>query len=262
MSFYNIFNSIGTYALLIFNLLHFKKKRQLLSGASCFAIEHFKSKQQKGIYKVLSAAGFWTVIEILVIYMVQYYFTINFNSYFGNLVNTGANYFGLILFAPLLVVVLCLIIKVDPLAQLDLIAPGYPLALIFVKIACYFGGCCRGIEWENGFYNPISRLIEFPIQLLESAVALVLFVFLFTCRKKFKKGTVFPIYLIVYSALRFFTEFLRVEPKVFMGLKTYQILCIIGVVVGVIEYIVARKYDAYLQKKKQDYIDSKSESVV
>lgn len=261
MSLYHLFNSIGTCALLAYNLLHFRKKKLLLSGASCFAIDYFKSKQQKGVYKVLAAAGFWTFIEIMVIFAVQYYFTINFNSVFGNLVNTGANYFGLLFFAPPLVVLLCLIIRLDPLAQLDLIAPAYPLALIFVKISCFVTGCCRGVRWIYGFYNPTSRLIEFPVQLVESAVALLLFVFLFTCRNKFKRGTVFPIYLISYSFIRFFTEFLRVEPEVFMGLKTYQILCIIGVVVGLLEYLAARKYDAYLQRKKQTYIDSGLECV-
>lgn len=260
MSLYNLFNFIGTCALLAYNFLQFKKKKLMLSGAACHAIDHFNSKEQKGVYKVLASAGFWTAIEILVIFVFQYGLTINFNGLFGNIVNTGANYFGLLFFAPPFVVLLCLLIKVDPLAQYDLIAPAYPLALIFVKIACYFAGCCRGVRWIYGFYNPTSRLIEFPSQLLESAVALLLFVFLFTCRNKFKKGTVFPVYLMVYSFIRFFTEFTRVEPAVFMGLKTYQILCIIGVVVGALEYLAARKYDAYLQRKKQTYIDSELES--
>ena len=132
---------------------------------------------------------------------------------------------------------------------MDLITPAYPLALTVSKVACYFAGCCRGVEWEKGFYNPVSRLIEFPAQLLEAGVALLLFVFLLCFKSKFKKGTVFPIYLLVYSFLRFFTEFTRCEPSVFMGLKTYQILCIVGVAVGVLEYIAVRRYDAKDQNR-------------
>jgi len=251
MSLYTIFNSISIVVLLAYNLLHYREKKQLLGGVSQSAIKRFEAKEQKGIYRVLSSVGFWTVIEIWLVFLLQYYLTGSFNGIFGNIVNTGANYYGLMFFAPPLVIAFCFLMKIDPLAQMDLIAPAYPLALVFVKIACFFGGCCRGVPWEHGFYNPVSRLIEFPTQFLESAVALLLFVFLQLCKKKFKKGTVFPIYLMTYSALRFFTEFTRVESEVFMGLKTYQILCIVGVAVGALEYLAARKYDACVKRKEE-----------
>ena len=235
--------------LFTYNLLHYKEKKLLLSAVSHTAMNHFVSKEQKGIYRVLSRVGFWVVIETLILYLAQHPSGLFFNSVFGSLVKTGLNYFGMAFFSPLLVVLICVLVKIDPLAQMDLVAPGYALALILTKIACYFGGCCRGIPWENGFYNPISRLVEFPVQLLESATALLIFVFLVVCKKKFKKGTVLPVYLMAYSFLRFFTEFFRVEPDVFMGLKAYQILCIVGVIVGALEYFVARKYDAWTQRK-------------
>lgn len=250
MDLFLTFNSISTVVLLAYNLLHYKEKKKLLGGVSHSVIKYFSAKKQNLVYKVLSSVGLWTVIEILLVFMLQYYLTGNFNGIFGNIVNTGANYYGLMFFAPPLVIALCFLMKIDPLAQMDLIAPAYPLALIFVKIACFSAGCCRGVRWIYGVYNPTSRLIEFPSQLLESAVALLLFVFLLICKKKFKKGTVFPVYLMTYSALRFFTEFTRVEPKVFMGLKTYQILCIVGVAVGALEYLAARKYDAYVKRKE------------
>ena len=248
MNLFATFNTISIVVLFLYNLLHYKEQKLLLGGTSHSAIKYFESKGHKGI---LSSIGFWAVIEILLVSMVQYYLTGGFNGIFGNLVNTGANYYGLMFFAPPLVVALCFLMKIDPLAQMDLITPAYPLALVFVKIACFFAGCCSGVRWIYGFYNPTSRLIEFPSQLLESAVALLLFVFLLTCKKKFKKGTVFPIYLMSYSALRFFTEFTRVEPEVFMGLKTYQILCIVGVVVGALEYLAACKYHAWTQRKEE-----------
>jgi len=251
MSLFTIFNSISVVVLLAYNLFHYKEKKRLLGEVSQSAINHFGLKEQKGIYRVLASDGFWAVVEILLVSMLQYCLTSGFNGIFGDIVKTGANYYGLMFFAPPLVVALCFLLKIDPLAQMDLIAPAYPLALIFVKIACFFAGCCRGVRWIYGIYNPTSRLIEFPTQLLESAVALLLFVFLLTCKKKFKKGTVFPIYLMVYSGIRFFTEFTRVEPKVFIGLKTYQILCVVGVAVGALEYLAARKYDAHVKRKEE-----------
>lgn len=252
MSLYSLFNNIACVLLAIYNFLNYKRKKELLSQASHSAMNYFEGKKPRWLCNVLSSVVFWTILEIWIFSCVQYILVGYFNAIFGDLVNTGANYFGLMFFAPWMVVLLCVILRVDPLAQMDLIAPAYPLALVSVKIACFCAGCCRGVGWIYGFYNPISRLIEFPAQLLESLVALLLFIFLLICKNRFKKGTVFPIYLTVYSFIRFFTEFLRAEPEVFMGLKTYQILCIVGVAVGVLEYFAARKYDAYKQRKNTE----------
>ena len=246
---YNTFNTIGNYMLLLYNFLHFKKKSGMLGGVSKKLMQHFGEKPQRGINRVLSGCVLWTLLEIMIISYFQYNAGGIFNAALGNLLDTGANYFGMIFTVPWMVFGMCLLLKIDPLAQMDLITPGYPLALIFVKIACYFTGCCRGFAWEYGFYNPVSRQIEFPSQLLESAVALLLFIFLQCTKKKMKKGTVFPIYLTLYSGIRFFTEFTRWEPAVFMGLKMYQLLCIAGVIFGVLGYFGARKYDSYMQKK-------------
>ena len=250
MPLYYYFNFAASVVLFAFNMLNFKEKKRLLSGAAHAAIKHFKQKKRKGIGKILSKVGFWVTIEILVVSLAQYAPILILNDLFGKIMNTGTNYFGLLFFGVLLVIAVCVLIKVDPLAQLDLITPAYPLALTFSKIGCFFGGCCSGIVWEKGFYNPHSGLVEFPSPLLEAAVALLLFVFLLAFRRKFKKGTMFPVYVTVYSALRFFTEMLRSEPKVFMGLRTYQLICIAGIAIGVIEYIAVCKYAGRNQKRK------------
>ena len=96
------------------------------------------------------------------------------------------------------------------------------------------------VEWESGFYNPASQLKEFPAQLLEAGVAFLIFIFLLYFKNRLSKGSVFPVYLIIYSTTRFFTEFTRCEPSVFMGLKIYQILCLVGIILGVIEYFIIR----------------------
>lgn len=57
-----------------------------------------------------------------------------------------------------------------------------------------------------------------------------------------KEGTVFLIYLMLFSGLRFFTEFTRIEEAVFIGLKTYHYLCLIGLVTGTLEYYLVISY--------------------
>lgn len=242
MSLFRLFNDISWIVLVLYNVLQFKKKRLFLSGTSKTVMHYIDSKSLGGIGKLLSSANTWAILELLVVSAAQYLCVGFLNSGASKLFNTGANYFGVLYGAPILVVLLCLLIKTDPLAQLDLVTPSYPLALFFSKIACHFGGCCCGVPWEKGLYNPITRQIEFPAPFLEAGVALLLFVVLFAFRNRFKKGTIFPTYLISFSAIRFFTEFTRAEPDVFLGLKTYHFLCIAGVILGVIEYVLVCLY--------------------
>lgn len=203
----------------------------------------------------MSTTAFWTILEIVLITAAQYFSAAYFNVAFGELVNTGANYFGLVFFAPVLVALVCLVLRIDLLAQMDIITPAYPLALIFVKIACYSANCCKGVAWIDGF----SRPIIIPVQLIESAAALLIFVFLMLCKDKMKKGTVFPIYLMVYSGIRFFTEFFRCEPKVFLGLRTYQLLCLVGIVVGALEYAAVCGYKKHrIRKRKQKKLENET----
>ena len=125
---------------------------------------------------------------------------------------------------------------------MDLITPAYSLRLIVVKLACFCQGCCSGMECSWGVYYPSDDAVLFPSQLLEAFVSLIIFVFLMVYRKKAKEGTLFPIYLIIYSATRFFTEFTRIEDEVFGILKTYHILCLVGIFVGIIWHVIVKKY--------------------
>ena len=190
----------------------------------------------------------WALIEIIIISLVQYLPTGILNPWFGGLVGTGANYFGFLFFGPFFLIVICLLLRIDPFRQIDLITPAYPLALIFVKLACFCAGCWRGFEWKYGIYNAASGKAEFSTQLLECFLVACIFLFLFLNRNKIKSGTMYPVYLIVYSSTRFFSEFTRVEPNVFFIFKRYHILCIIGILVGIIEYILVKKYMKIIQK--------------
>lgn len=98
----------------------------------------------------------------------------------------------------------------------DIFAPAAPLFHTFGRIGCFLGGCCYGKECDIGFTytnslipdaNGVSR---FPIQLLEAAFNLTLFLILFAfLRKGIFKGKLFYIYLCSYSVGRFLLEFGR-----------------------------------------------------
>lgn len=252
MKYYYLLNMTGMAMVFLYNLLHIKQKREILGSVARKLHSRYADASSGGIKKLLAKEDFWVVLEILLITGFQYVSSGVLNTWFGDLVGTGANYFGLVLFAPLLVVAVCLLLRIDPLKQMDLITPAYPLALIFVKFACFSARCCQGMECSFGFYWPERDLVEFPSQLLEAAVALMLFILLLRIKDKMATGTLFPFYLTVYSAVRFFTEFTRWEQPVFGVFKRYHLLCLLGILVGFIEYFVVYEfYQSQLRKKEK-----------
>lgn len=225
---YDLLNIIAVVCVLFFNFSNFKNHRDHLSKVSLFLLKAYKKQNNSKLKNILTA------FEIIIISAIQYLPAAILNRSFGDAVGTGSNYFGLILFIPFILLAFFYLISTNPFKQLDLIAPAYPLALIFVKLGCFCSGCCNGIESEFGFYNYDTGLVEFPSQLLEAGLGLLLFIFMMIYRKKAKEGTLYPVYLFLYSFTRFFSEFTRSEPEVFWILKKYHILCLVGMVVGII----------------------------
>ncbi len=86
---------------------------------------------------------------------------------------------------------------------LNTFAFAIPYVHAFGRIGCFCAGCCYGLEHHGGF----SIAGRFPVQLVESFL-LFAFAFLvfFTIRKK---NHLFLLYILYYSFIRFFLEFLR-----------------------------------------------------
>lgn len=242
---YDIWNYVSCIVLLVTNLTTLKSKSSFLSNISLKTIERLKSKHR---YSFLCNPKLFAFVEIVFISLAQYAFAPEINKKLGIILKTGDNNFGLLFFCPVILMIFFYIIKIPPLKQLDMITPAYPIALVCVKIACFCAGCCNGFEWDKGLYNAVDDRYEFPVQLVEASLALFIFIFLLWYRKKAKEGTMFPVYLIVYSGTRFFSEFLRHEEEVFWIFKTYHLLCIAGVVLGVAELLLVQKYKDKINK--------------
>lgn len=234
-----ILQYLGFVLLVVYNFLNFKTKKGLLSNFSECNIRHFSVKKSK----VLSKVGFWTAIEIIIISLVQYAFTAQFNTMFGNWSGgTGLNYFGTLFISPIFLYLLFYFVSIDPLKQMDLITPAHPLALACSKIGCLCFGCCGGFECDWGLYFPSKDITCFPTQILEIAQAFILFIILHIYKDKVKPGTIFPIYLISYSATRFFIEFTSSRDPEFWRINMLHINCVMGVIVGVLYFVVINKW--------------------
>lgn len=249
---YAFFNFLGWVLLFVFNLCHWKQKKKMPSIVTqglCFMFEDNKTEYPRRF-------NICMFVEILLLSHIQFFSGIFMNVQWGRVLTNGAdNYFGMLWFAPLVYLAVCALCYIPPLQEMDLVAPAYALSLVSFKLACFCAGCCYGVKMHTKYYNFSNSRWEFPVQLLEGFVALVIFVLLLVYRKwvikKTKKltGTVLPLYVILYSATRFVTEFWRDDfSPVFGRLTVYHLQCLAGVVIGIIEFIVIM----YIQKRKEE----------
>lgn len=236
-SVYDTLVLFGGFLSLVYLFCNINKIKRMPGKVSKHIIDYANNKGTK-----LPVETILAVIEVFIVVILFYATGSVTIELFGMCLGMSANYFGMIYFSPLLLVAGCYILGLDVIKVFDTIAPAYPLGLIFSKIACHCSGCCNGMEWEGGVYNHNTGLTEVPIQLIEAAWVLLIFIILFSLRKKYKRGTGFPLYMLLYSGIRFFSEFLRHEPDIFMGLKLYQLCCISGVIIGTVIYIIAIKF--------------------
>lgn len=253
---FDLFNNIAIYAVVLASVFLIKEKTQSLGLWSRYAVfSALKMNTKKG--KILEY--FLAFVEAFLFAAISV-LTALFNEPFGKLVGTGTNYFGNLFSVGIFVVLLSFIFMANPMEQMDLITLVLPVRLFFVRIACFCQGCCWGIPWEYGPYNhhPNHPGNQVPVQAIEAFFAVVIFAFLLWYRKKAKRGTMFPIYMILYGGTRFFNEFFTDDyPNVLGPFNMYQILCVVAITIGIALYFVAIKYGSRIFK----FIDNKHEQL-
>lgn len=130
---------------------------------------------------------------------------------------------------------------------LDLVIPYVALGQSIGRIGCLLNGCCFGKESPYGIYLEIHKLTLIPTQIYSSCILLIIFIVLRLLQEKPRPvGTIFFIYIFLYSIKRFFIEFWRADnPLVFSGLTLFQILSILLFCVSLIKIIlIVRSYGA------------------
>jgi phosphatidylglycerol:prolipoprotein diacylglycerol transferase len=106
----------------------------------------------------------------------------------------------------------------------DTYAVAVPAAVAIGRLGCFRAGCCYGcastLPWAVDFGDHVLRQ---PTQIYESifhaSMAVVLFV-LFS--RGLFRGQLIKLYFISYFVYRFFSEYLRPEPQLWLGLTGYQ----------------------------------------
>ncbi len=255
---YDVISFIGSYIVMFYNDLRVKNKLRPV-GYKTMIVRANLSQNHGKISRYL--VNTMPVLESET-FTMAYIMFVFLNRILGDAIGTGANYFGAFFIVPILWIMLSVNYGANPLEQVDFISTCLPFYLIFVKLSCFTAGCCMGIPWEHGMYNITEDQYQVPVQLIEAFWGVLILIILTIYRKKAKVGTVFPMYAILYCSTRFCSEFLRIEENVLGPLKIYHILCLIGIVYGIIFWIVVAKcrdrVNAYYDKK---YAEAEEELV-
>jgi len=124
----------------------------------------------------------------------------------------------------------------------DLIAPGIILSQAVGRIGCTLNGCCYGtptsLPWSIIYTHPDSMapigVAVHPTQIYEIIYNLIVFAVLLKLRGRFKPdGSLFLIYLSLYSVWRFSISFLREESPFLFGLPQAQVIAIIVLAIAI-----------------------------
>jgi len=131
----------------------------------------------------------------------------------------------------------------------DLVAPGILLGQAIGRIGCTINGCCYGtptsLPWGIGYENEASygykasqALLEgmglHPTQVYEIMFLLIVFGVLLKLRGRFKPdGSLFLVYLSLYSLWRLGSDFLRYGTPFLFGLHQAQVIAIIVLVITI-----------------------------
>ncbi|MBR3767842.1 MAG: prolipoprotein diacylglyceryl transferase [Clostridia bacterium] len=155
--------------------------------------------------------------------------------------------FGGLLFTPVFIYFPVKYLGGDYKNITDIFTPGLYALLGCSKIGCAVYGCCYGIECAVGVTTQFEDHTVFPVQLLESILCFILCIaaYFVLMNKKHRKGTLYPLFIILYGIMRFLVEFLRCYPleerTYFFGMNFWQLFSIISIVVGIVWLILLKK---------------------
>ncbi len=121
----------------------------------------------------------------------------------------------------------------------DTFAPSMALGIAIGRVGCFFAGCCSGTPSDL----PWADDGRHPVQLYESAGALVLFGLVLAARRRRRvPGEAFLAFGVGYGALRFAMEFLRANhAPLARGLTLHQWIAAAAVAACIALFLVRRR---------------------
>jgi phosphatidylglycerol:prolipoprotein diacylglycerol transferase len=171
---------------------------------------------------------------------------------------SGLAFHGGLIFGTFIVILVIKKNKKDVGVYADIISPLLLVGQGLGRIGCFFAGCCHGKvtscfwgvsyppESHASYYQSmylkildspaLKSLPVHPTQLCEAFLNFVFFFILVKLIRPCLKRTwaTFAIYLIFAGFERFLLEFIRINPKGFLGLTNYQYSSLFLFIVGIV----------------------------
>lgn len=135
------------------------------------------------------------------------------------------------------------------LAFADVLTPGLALGHAIGQVACLLSGDSYGkpttLPWAITFTNPHAMAPRgvplHPLQVYEMLAYLGVFALVWAARRRLDRhGSVLALYAGAYGLVRFFLEFLRVDPPRLLGIVVPQAVSL-GLVAGAVLFVVVRR---------------------
>ncbi len=155
-----------------------------------------------------------------------------------SLVRAGGVFYGALIAAFLVPLVLVRRYRLSISKTGDFMAPGIALGHVIGRFGCLMAGCCYGkpttVPWGITFTNPLAAInvgtpLDIPLhptQLYDAGAELIILIVLLVTERK---GRTFPgrtlwLYLFLYAVSRFIIEFYRGDERgvVFGSISTSQ----------------------------------------
>lgn len=149
----------------------------------------------------------------------------------------GVSFYGSVILIPLLMPFAGLLFRLKPSQTMDLCGPCVALMIGCLRINCFISGCCGGWEACIGDF-----CFHWPTQIIDSIADFMIMVWLLqTEEKQPHSGKLYPMFMISYSVMRFFLEFLRDTPKDWLYLSHGQWFALVAIIIGVIWILILGK---------------------
>ena len=184
----------------------------------------------------------WKAVSALTLICVPSFFMMLFIGWISSGFKTWNSLQSIRLFIVFYILILPVskIFSIDPFKMSDFFSPCLCLFCGVSHFGCMFFGCCHGYLWKYGVYNRFLEANTFPVQPLESVVALAIALILIFSQKSKNyviDGKSYPMMLILFGLTRFLLEFARKSKKVFLGISKLGLHALFILLVGISIYL-------------------------
>ena len=166
-----------------------------------------------------------------------------------SLVRAGGVFYGGLLAALGVAILLVRRYQLRIWTTADLFAPGIALGHVVGRLGCLMAGCCYGtpttMPWAITFTNPLAAsnvgtplgIPLHPTQLYDAGAELLILIVLLATERRGKpfEGRTFWLYMLLYGVSRFIVEFYRGDDRgTIMGVSTSQFVSLLIVPLAVL----------------------------